>query len=289
MFCPSISTISYNPIFRKIRLLFILIFSLISIHLNAQTQIIDSTKVDSLTFTETRNKINLLPNDIFEKHVFTKNEKQLPYRLLLPNNYDKTKDYPLIIAFQNSSRIGNDNEKQLEHLSKIWIREEIYNNYQAYVIVPQFNERSSIYEKDTDGRLTSKPFSDIQLVLDLLHYFQRTYQVDKNRIYLIGYSMGASTAQHVLSIAPHEFAAIVSVAPVPDFSRLASLKKKNILLIHGKKDINNPYSGSEELFYILKGNNQLIFKTYTELNHDNITIPLLLGNEIPEWLFKQQK
>ncbi|MNT09383.1 Alpha/beta hydrolase family protein [compost metagenome] len=230
-----------------------------------------------------------MPNDLFEKHLYTKDKKNLPYRLLKPKNYDKSKDYPVVITFHNSSRIGNDNEKQLEHLSKIWIREDVYDKYPAFIIVPQFNERSSKYLKEKSGSLKSEPFNDIDLVLHLLDDFQRTYKVDKSRIYLVGYSMGGSTAQNVLSIAPNKFAAMVSIAAVPDFSKLSALKEKSIFLIHGKKDTVNPYSGSEELFTRLKDNKSLIFKTFTELNHDNITIPLLLENEIPIWLFNQKK
>lgn len=101
--------------------------------------------------------------------------------------------------------------------------------------------------------------------------------------------MGGSTAQNVLNIAPDKFAAIVSIAAVTDYSKLDVLRKKSIFLIHGEKDTVNPYTGSEDLFTRLKGNKKLIFESFTELNHDNITIPLLLENEIPNWLFKQRK
>jgi len=275
--------------YQNIRILVSLIFFFISLKISAQICLFDNTKVDSITFLGTRNIINKLPNDLFEKHIYTKDKKSLPYRLLKPKNYDKSKDYPVVITFHNSSRIGNDNEKQLEHLSKIWIREAVYDKYPAFIIVPQFNERSSKYLKGKNGSLKSEPFNDIDLVLHLLDDFQRTYKVDKSRIYLVGYSMGGSTAQNVLSIAPNKFAAMVSIAAVPDFSKLSALKEKSIFLIHGKKDTVNPYSGSEELFIRLKDNKSLIFKTFTELNHDNITIPLLLENEIPVWLFNQKK
>ncbi|MGV6945079.1 carboxylesterase family protein [Sphingobacterium kyonggiense] len=273
---------------KKIGAFMLLSLFLYSLNLNAQTQLYDNTIVDSVTFTETRDIINKLSNDKFEKHLFTKEYKSLPYRLLKPKNFEKSKSYPVIISFHNSSRIGNDNEKQLEHLSKIWIRDDIYDKYSAFVIVPQFNERSSTYIKDENGLLKSEPFIDIHLVLNLLEEFQTLYKVDKRRIYLIGYSMGGSTAQNVLNIAPNKFAAIVSIAAVPDFSNLHSLKKTNIFLIHGKKDIANPYLGSEILFNRLIGNKNLIFKTFTELNHDNITIPLLLKDEIPNWLFSKK-
>lgn len=273
----------------KIRTIITFSFFTISFYSHAQTQLFDNVKIDSLTFAKTRNSINNLSNDVFEKHVYKKDKKELPYRLLLPQNYNKEQNYPVIITFHNSSRIGNDNEKQLEHLSKIWIRDEIYNKYHAFVIVPQFNERSSIYTKGQNEILVSKPFNDIQLIFDLLENFQKEYKVDKSRIYLVGYSMGASTAQNLISISPNKFAAIVSVAAVPDFSNLKALRNKKIFLIHGKKDSENPYEGSLLLFEKLKDNKNLVFKTYNELNHGNITIPLLLSDEISNWLFKQKK
>ncbi len=255
----------------------------------AQIQIFDSIKVDSLTFANTRNEINKIPNDNFKKFIFRDHSGILPYRLLFPKNYNKNKKYPLIIVFHNSSRIGEDNEKQLEHLSKIWLRNDIYERYNAFVLAPQFNKRSSIYQKTTDRLLVSKPGEDIYKVLHILDKITKDYKVDKSKIYLVGYSMGASTAQNLINLKPEKFAALVSVAAVPDFSNLKAWKNKSIFLIHGKKDISNPYQGSEELFSKMRGNKNLLFKTFTELNHDNITIPLLLSDEIPEWLFNQHK
>lgn len=255
----------------------------------AQVRLSDNIKIDSITFAETRNTINQLSTDKFKKFVYKNNSNELPYRLLFPKNYDKNKKYPLVVAFHNSSRIGSDNEKQLEHLTKIWIREEIYNQYNAFVLAPQFNQRSSVYSENQEDVLTSKPSDDVYQVLKLLHEIEKKYMIDKSRIYLIGYSMGASTAQNLINLKPKKFAAVVSVAAVPDFSNLKAWKNKNIFLIHGLKDTSNPYKGSEELFTRIKGNKNLVFKTFTELNHDNITIPLLLSDEIPNWLFQQHK
>jgi dipeptidyl aminopeptidase/acylaminoacyl peptidase len=67
---------------------------------------------------------------------------------------------------------------------------------------------------------------------------------------------------------------------------IKSWKNKSILLIHGKKDIDNPYDGSEVLYAKLSGNKKVWFKTYSNLDHHTITIPLLLNEEIPHWLFK---
>lgn len=179
--------------YKKIRTIITFFLFITSFISHAQTQLFDNVKIDSLTFVKNRNSINNLSNDFFEKHVYKKDEKEIPYRLLLPQNYNKQQNYPVIITFHNSSRIGNNNEDQVEHLSKIWIRDEIYNKYHAFVIVPQFNERSSNYIKDKNGILVSKPFNDIHLIFDLLEKFQKEYKIDKSRIYLVGYSMYAAT------------------------------------------------------------------------------------------------
>lgn len=268
--------------------IFLFTFTMISLP-EAQIRLSDDQTVDSLTFYKTRSLISLLPDSAFEKRIYSQGTKQLPYRLLFPKNFNINKKYPIILTFHNSSRIGIDNEKQLEHLAKIWIREEIYSRYNAFVIVPQFNERSSLYHKNGTGLMTSTPYPDIQLVINLLNDFGKKYKVDVSRIYLVGYSMGASTVQNLINLNPDRFAAAVSIAAVPDLTHPDRWKNKSLLLIHGKMDTDNPYSGSVALFNALKDNKRLIFKTYNNLNHNNITIPFLLSDEIPEWLFRQKK
>jgi predicted peptidase len=187
----------------------------------AQNQFFNDLEVDSLTFVKTRATLNGLATNKFEKQAYKHNQKELAYRILLPKNYDKQKKYPLVLTFHNSSRIGNDNEAQLEPLARIWMREEIYNQYNCIVIVPQFSTRSSNYAANESGVMVSKPSDDVNLVLELLKSVEQKYQnIDKNRIYLLGYSMGASTAQNILSLAPNLFAGMVAIATVPDFSNL---------------------------------------------------------------------
>src|SRR5882757_5485897 len=40
--------------------------------------------------------------------------ESLPYRLLVPANYDRVKKYPLIVFLHGSGGLGNDNLKQLQ-------------------------------------------------------------------------------------------------------------------------------------------------------------------------------
>lgn len=271
-----------------ITLIAIFLTGLISIHSYAQIHVVEDKTIDSVEFSGTRKILNDLPVDKFQKKIFVNGSSTIPYRILVPKDV-QAKKYPLVITFHNSSRIGNDNQNQLEPLARIWLRENIYNDFNCFVIAPQFNERSSSYHQENSGILTSTPSNDAREILKLIEEIERTYPVDKNKIYLVGYSMGASTAQNILNINPKKFAALVSIAGVPDFSNLKKLKNNNIWLIHGREDIENPYIGSAELYARLKNNKNLFFTTFNNLQHNSIMIPYLLSDEIPKWLFKTSR
>ena len=268
----------------------ILLF-IITIHSTfAQKKEFRDTEVDTLTFLNNRKLLNSLNTDKFQKKIFVENDNQIPYRFLTPKNNKKNEKFPLVITFHNSTRIGNDNENQLEPFAKIWLRDEIYEKYPCYVVAPQFNKRSTNYEMNEQGIQISKPSNEVFALLKLIKDFEKEYpNIDKNRIYLIGYSIGGSTAQNLMSLNPNTFAAVVSVAAVPDLSNLNKIKEKNIWLIHGKKDDENPYIGSVELYNKLSTSKNLTFTTFTHLHHNNIVIPFLVTDEIPKWLFEKRR
>lgn len=256
----------------------------------AQKKEFRDTKVDTLTFLNNRKLLNSLNTDQFQKKTFVENDITIPYRFLTPKNNLANQKYPLVITFHNSTRIGNDNENQLEPFAKIWLRDEIYTKFQCYVVAPQFNKRSTNYETNGEGIQVSKPSNEVVALLKLIKDLEKEYpNIDKNRIYLIGYSMGGSTAQNLMNLQPKLFAAAVSVAAVPDLSNLDKIKEKNIWLIHGEKDVENPYIGSVELYKKLSSDKNLIFTTFTNLHHNNIVIPFLVTDEIPKWLFGKRR
>lgn len=256
----------------------------------AQKKEFRDIEVDTVTFLNNRKILNSLNTDKFQKKIFEDHEVKIPYRFLTPKNNSKNKKFPLVITFHNSTRIGNDNENQLEPFAKIWLREEIYEKFPCYVVAPQFNKRSTNYEINKEGIQISKPSNEVSALLNLIKDLEKEFpNIDKNRIYLIGYSMGGSTAQNLMNLKPNTFAAVVSVASVPDLSNLNKIKEKNIWLIHGKNDDENPYIGSVELYNKLLSDKNLIFTTFTKLNHNNIVIPFLITDEIPKWLFEKHK
>ncbi|MCD2422925.1 prolyl oligopeptidase family serine peptidase [Niabella pedocola] len=264
---------------------------LITTAVPGQQMIFADTPFDSNAAIQARAILNNLPDTAYQKKIYHQGQTSLPYRLLAPPNQVPHKKYPLVITLHNSSRIGNDNEKQLEPLARIWLQKTIRERYPAFVVAPQFALRSSNYLMDTaKGVFTAFASADVGLVLNLVKTLLKEYRgIDRRRLYIVGYSMGASTAQHLLSSDPDLFAAMVSIAGVPDFSNISGIIRKPIWLIHGDADDENPYPGSMVLFNLLKKNRRLLFTTFRQFNHNTIPVPFLSGEALPAWLFKQKR
>lgn len=249
-----------------------------------------SIKFDSIAFVSQKQYLNNLSASDYHKKEFKQKNISIPYRLLSPSNLKSTKKYPLVVTLHNSTRIGNDNEKQLEPLSRIWLKPDIRKNFQAFVLAPQFETRSTDYFFDQVRNVqVSKPNANLPIIIDLIEQLKKELNIDENRIYLIGYSMGGSSVQNLLRLSPGTFAAMISIAGVPDFSSTNGLQSTPIWLIHGAKDNENPFNGSEALFNELKHNKKIRFSTFANLDHNTINYPLLNTDELPKWLFQWKR
>jgi len=246
-----------------------------------------SIPFDSVAFSQIKKNLAALSVIDFQKRAYFQGDLTLPYRLLSPLHPSGNKKYPLVITLHNSSRMGNDNEKQLEALSRIWLLPSNRKKFKAYVVAPQFAERSANYTFDSTRKiLVAKPSETLKSILSLIEQLKKELNIDSNRVYLIGYSMGGSAAQNLMNLRPDLFTAMVSIAGVPDFSNLEGIKEKPIWLIHGKNDVENPFEGSEVLYKELKNIGKVRFTAYENLDHGTINYPLLFSREVIDWLLR---
>jgi len=246
---------------------------------------------DSASTAAAKKLLNSLPDqDFLTKSFLTKDSQIIPYRLLTPVNNQPAQKYPLIITLHNSSRIGSDNKAQLEPLARLWLAARIRKKYPAYVLAPQFSVRSASYITDQKREiLTSVAAPQLAAILDLVDSLKKNYNIDENRIYLVGYSMGGSSVIDLLNLRPGAFAAAVAVAPVPQFANTDALRRVPIWLIHGSEDSENPFAGSKELYKEISTLQKTRFWIFEHRTHDNIVSPALLGENIPGWLFTKRR
>src|SRR5690606_2568618 len=91
--------------------------------------------------------------DVMAKYVLTTNEGyRQRFRLYVPENYDPSRSYPVIIYLSGSGENGTDNTSQLAHINPIINHVSQHDEFAAFVIAPQAKPNSGGFETFTDGR-----------------------------------------------------------------------------------------------------------------------------------------
>lgn len=181
--------------------------------------------------------------ELFEKDVFVFGNDTLNYRILKPLDYDPNKQYPLHLVLHGSGERGNDNVSQLIHGGKLFLKKENREEYKSWVIFPQCskNDRWPSITSDqwdkTFKNKTIKPNKSLGLVLKLMDRFIEKKQVDKQRIYLSGLSMGGMGTFEMLYRRPEMFAAATPICG-NGITQLAEsyATKVPVWIFHGSDD-----------------------------------------------------
>ncbi|MCX2583384.1 dienelactone hydrolase family protein [Pedobacter sp. MR22-3] len=256
------------------------------IHTFGKTIIPEST--DTVFLRKRIGKIKSFNTDVFTRGSFNGNaDTAIVYRLFKPGHI-KGK-HPLVIVFHGSNAVGNDNNSQLGILAKLFAMDEIQARYPAFILAPQVPSRSSNYIPDKNRNvLTSVPQSCLQTALQLIDSLKNTLNIDEKRIYVVGFSMGASSVINALSLKPGLFAAGISISGIPQFDHINELANTPIWLIHGNRDTENPFN-SDKQFYMELNHNKTRFWEFDHLAHNDIFAPAILTDELPKWLFKNKR
>lgn len=236
-----------------------------------------------------------------EGFIFTDNSgKTLRTRLIHPpagicgNDTAKVspdKKFPLVIVLHGSGAVGTDNISQMGVLAKMWAFTPIRCKYPAYVLVPQFPERSSNYVTDQSrGVLTSKPQPYLHTLLALVDSMKTRPDIDSNRIYIMGFSMGGSTTLNAVSLRPDLFAAAVSFSGIPNFDGEAVFSKIPLWIIHGNADLENPFASDSLLYKEMKtkGDSNLLFWEMDKMGHE-VPKQMYTDTIVADWLFKHHR
>lgn len=194
--------------------------------------------------------------------------RSLAYRLFRPA-IAANHPLPLIIFLHGSGQIGIDNAAQLSALPLAAIQPVIQARFPAFVLAPQFSSRSASYHLSaTDGMRTSLPDDALLPLFGLISSLEHSESIDPTRVYLVGFSMGASTTYHALLLHPELFAAGIALSGVPPERILApTLAEIPLLICHGDADLENFYAPDYAFFKALGPHANARFRTYTGLGH----------------------
>lgn len=235
---------------------------------------------------------------LYEKHWHINGTDTLPYRLLLPENYDASKKYPLIFFMHGAGERGNDNQKQLVHGAKLFLKEDVRKNFPAIVVFPQCSENSFWSNVDIamkDGKRVfnfkedGEPTISMKLAQELLYKILKDYPISKKQVYVGGLSMGGMGTFEIVRRNPKIFAAAFPICGGANPTTASKLKKTKWWVFHGGKDDVVLPANSEVMVDALKKIKASVkYTLYPNANH-NSWDPAFAEPELLSWLFKQKR
>ncbi|QYA24176.1 prolyl oligopeptidase family serine peptidase [Gramella sp. MT6] len=243
--------------------------------------------------------INAQSKEDFKKEQFISENDTLNYRVLFPDNFKKTKKYPVVLVLHGAGERGDNNEAQLVHGSDVFLNEENREKFPAIVIFPQAPKEDYWakveVKRDTmpfqfDFRNKEEPTKSLNLVMKMMDSVVAQEYVNKDRVYVGGLSMGGMGTYEILYKKPDMFAAAFAICggANPEIAETYP-KGFNIWIFHGEKDDIVPPRFSKRMAREINhngGNAKLTL--YPDDNHNSwdsaFSEPYLLP-----WLFSKER
>ncbi|UCE40334.1 MAG: prolyl oligopeptidase family serine peptidase [Candidatus Aminicenantes bacterium] len=234
-------------------------------------------------------------SDRFEKKVYKDMQgNKLPYRLLKPKVLDQGGKYPLVVLLHGIGEKGDDNEAQLKWGAKEFTTDDNMAKYPCYVAVPQCPKSdfwaSALRDMSKDFKMPEEPTQALQMTLELIDVLQEEFpNIDPDRLYITGLSMGGFGTWDAIQRKPDLFAAAVPICGGGDISKADRLAKIPIWAFHGAEDlVVNPKWSRDMVEAIRKTGGNPKYTEYPDVGH-NSWIPAYSDPELFEWLFSQKK
>ncbi len=232
------------------------------------------TKAEALAFRKSLSQF--APEDLamFEPDSFD----GMPYRLMKPIDFDPTGSYPLILCLHGAGGRGTDNVKQFRPWTRFLMDEAWRRKYPCFVLAPQTPQSWSNPEqkalKINDELLAGFPEvwldfiekrramgksiitgggGDLLRVFELLESTGKEYKIDRDRIYVLGHSMGGFGSWNAIWEKPDLFAAAIPSAGALD-PRMEPERFKDVPIwaFHGIDDKTVPHGLTQLIFDSMK-------------------------------------
>lgn len=197
---------------------------------------------------------------------------QMNYLLYLPDNYDQKDSWPLLLFLHGSGERGDDLGLVKKHGPPKLIDEG--HSFPFIVASPQC-------PKD-------RRWEPIELAA-LMDHLEEKLDVDTDRIYVTGLSMGGFGTWELASFMPHRLAAIAPICGGGEKYWVRQFVHLPVWAFHGAKDTGVPLERSQMMIDELKrkgGSPKLTI--YPEAGHDSWT-ETYNNPELYEWLLTQKR
>ena len=236
---------------------------------------------------------------VYEAKLFEHQGDTLPYRILLPKDYNPQKTYPLLVVLHGAGERGNDNEAQLVHGSYLFQTDQFRAKYPTIVVFPQCPKDSYWanviidYELNLEKKYNyakSLPINpQLEMVEALMVFLEKNYRIDPTRRYVGGLSMGGMGTFELVSRNPDYFAAAFPICGGANPNWAPLLQKTPLWIFHGEQDDEVWAEHSKRMYRALKKVDAPVKLTlYPEVKHDSWH-NAFADPDLLRWLFSHQK
>ncbi|MET1260915.1 alpha/beta hydrolase-fold protein [Flagellimonas sp. DF-77] len=236
--------------------------------------------------------------EAYEVGSFESEGSRLPYRILLPENFDSDQKYPLILVLHGSGERGDDNTSQLVHGSELFLKGSIRQGFPSIVVFPQCASGSSWARIDVRGEGNERellffenapPTTDMVLLEGLIKALRKQYKIDRRRMYVGGLSMGGMGTFEIVRRNPKMFAAAFPICGGANPKIAKKLKRPAWWVFHGGADKVVDPGYSSRMVTALKGVGAAVkYSLYPDIGHNSWDNAFAEKDLLP-WLFSQTK
>lgn len=233
----------------------------------------------------------------YVKATFVKNLDTLKYRIMYPKDFSDTKKYPVIFFLHGAGERGDDNEKQLIHGSKLFLKTENQEQFPAIVIFPQcptedYWSNAKVNRNKRPIKLKfnyhRKPTKAMSLVMDLVDETLSKPFIKEDQIYIMGLSMGGMGTYEILYRKPNVFAAAIPICGGGKPKGTRVFINTPLWAFHGAKDdVVSPKLSLDMVSRMLKYGGKPRITLYDNANH-NSWDPAFAEPDLLPWLFSNK-
>ncbi len=187
----------------------------------------------------------------FEQKTYTDTSSGLSitYSLYLPENYDASSSYPMVVFIADASTVGDDASVSITQGrgAVVWASEEWQSVNPTIVAVPSYPE---VILDDHDSYTTT---GYVELTKRFIDNLISEYAVDESRVYGTGQSMGAMTTMLLAATYPELYAATMIVDGQWDISKLSGLESQKFVYFAAEDD-EKAWTGAQEVMQMFDTN-----------------------------------
>jgi len=197
----------------------------------------------------------LMAKDVMTKEIYVASDgTQLPYRLYVPTDYNPEKQYSFLLFLHGAGNRATDNEDQVRKNTGLLDRiingekvtyngEEIDSSKEFIMVAPQCAPEKQWVDTpwgkmpDPSYNLDEIPQSQFSTaVTELINKMIASYNLNSDRMYISGLSMGGFGTWDLLMRYPDLFAAAIPMGGAADVSKAETLKNIPIWTFHQLQD-----------------------------------------------------